>query len=100
MEILTVLSRYLNFLLALLGVICMTKIVYRTEKRLDKVFKLFHLSASVLLIATILDLSFYWGIVPGNWAKIIILVSRALALLFFFLAGCQMIKLINEESCK
>lgn len=100
MDKIIIASRYLNFLFAFLGFICMIKVVYRTEKQLDKVFKLFLATALVILVASFLDLNFYFGIIPGEWAKLIILVSRTLALVFFLLAGCVMLKLIKDESCK
>jgi hypothetical protein len=100
METAAIISRYLNFILALLVVIFMTKIVYRTEKQLDKVFKLLLSAGAVVLVASFLNMDYHFGIIPADWARIILLGSRTLELFLFLLAGFVMLKLINDESCK
>ena len=78
----------------------MIKVVFRTEKQLDKVFKFFMWSVIVILIASIFGMDYQFGIVPADWAKIIFLGSRTVGLFLFLMAGCTMLKLIKDESCR
>jgi len=100
METTATILRFLNLILSFLVVIFVVKIVYRTEKQLDKVFKLLLVSAVVLLVASFLGFDYYFGIIPADWSRLVVLGSRALAIFFFVMASCKMIKLINDESCK
>ena len=89
-----------TLIFALVAVIMVSMVVFRTEKGLDRVFKYYLASMVTILISTAMILNTYLNIIPHKYTDSIFQASRVLAFIFFIL-GCQvMLMIINKSSKK
>ncbi|MBI5037588.1 MAG: hypothetical protein HZC01_02710 [Candidatus Kerfeldbacteria bacterium] len=98
MPLLSITIDVLNLVLAIAATLTMLMVVFRTSKRLDLAFKFFAATAISLLIAGLLRIDHYIGILPTGLIDLVLPISRTVALTFFILGSIIILLIIDKES--
>lgn len=86
-----------NILVAAAGAVVVSKIVLRTEKGLDKVFKLYLCLVLIVFFASIIELNRFFGVLDQNYSNTIFVASRFLAMTSFLVGSVLMLRIINKN---
>ncbi len=98
MLILQITTDIANMILAVVAVMVVTMIVFRTSKRLDTVYKFYLATAVTLAIAGFIRINEYAQLIPNELSDIIFIFSRTFATIFFILGSMVMLFIIDKES--
>ncbi len=87
-----------NVVLSLVAVFCCINVVMKTKKELKRAFEYFFASFSVLLLASLLEMNKYTGLISFMQAKWVLIISRFIALFFSVVAVIIMCKMVKRQT--
>lgn len=88
----------LSLIISVLSVMVVIMIIFRTRKGLDRVFKMYLVMTIALAVSAAMDVDTHLGLIPIQYAGIIFVISRLVAVSFFFIGTVIMLIIINKES--
>lgn len=71
-------------------------IIYRTESKFDKAFKVFSIVSLTLVLASLAEMNVYFGLIPNELALVVFKVSRMMALIFALISFWIIVRMIGE----
>lgn len=87
-----------SLIISVLSIMVVIMIIFRTRKGLDRVFKMYLVMAIALAVSATMDVDTHLGLIPLQYAGIVFIISRLVAISFFFIGTVIMLVIINKES--